>query len=255
MSEKPRQYAVAPPRGVPWSNLRCEQYSVRVYDARSLLSLPSLDREGFMLLQHNSSTHDFYDQATLREGYYREIEQLISVVTGAASVIAFDHNIRARGPRAKQLLLHPPVLRVHCDNTTNSGPQCARELLGIADDVPIDRRFAIINCWRPIRGPLRDAPLAMCDARSAVGDLVPTDLVYRDRISETYAVTYNPGHRWFYFPAMREDEILIFKCYDSYDTSEEGWARFTPHSAIDDPTAPSDGFPRESIDIRALAVY
>ncbi len=48
----------------------------------------------------------------------------------------------------------------------------------------LSRRFAIINVWRPIRGPLFDAPLALCDATSlATGDLVPQDLIYRDRRS------------------------------------------------------------------------
>jgi len=64
--------------------------------------------------------------------------------------------------------------------------------------------------WRPIRGPLRDAPLAVCDALSVdPGDLVPSDLVYRDRVGETYSVTYNPAHRWFYVPEMRADEALL----------------------------------------------
>ena len=58
--------------------------------------------------------------------------------------------------------------------------------------------FEIVNVWRPIRGPLRDAPLAVCDATSvAFADFVPSDLVYRDR------VRYNPTHRWFYVPEMR----------------------------------------------------
>jgi hypothetical protein len=50
-----------------------------------------------------------------------------------------------------------------------------------ADDL-LSRRFAIVNVWRPIRGPLRDAPLAICDAQSVEpGDLVAADQVYRNR--------------------------------------------------------------------------
>jgi hypothetical protein len=69
------------------------------------------------------------------------------------------------------------------------------------------RRFDIVNVWRPIRGPLRDAPLAICDARSvAFEDFVASDLVYRDRTGETYRVRYSSAHCWFYVPAMRTDE-------------------------------------------------
>jgi hypothetical protein len=111
----------------------------------------------------------------------------------------------------------------------------------------------VINLWRPIRGPLRDAPLAVCDAGSvAPGDLVPSDLVYRDRVGETYGVTYNPAHRWFYVPRMRPDEALLLKCYDS---ETDGRARFAPHTAFDDPTAPADVLPRESIEVRTLVFH
>ena len=102
----------------------------------------------------------------------------------------------------------------------------------------LERRFAIVNVWRPIRGPLRDAPLALCDAQSvAPGDLVAADLVYRDRIGENYLMRYRPGHRWFYVPEMRADEVLLLKCYDS---AEDGRTRFVPHTAFTDPTAPAE---------------
>ena len=108
--------------------------------------------------------------------------------------------------------------------------------MGEEADALLRRRFEIVNVWRPIRGPLRDAPLAICDERSvAFEDFVASDLVYRDRSGETYRVRYNPAHCWLYVSAMR---------------TEDGRARFTAHSAFDDPTAPSDVLPRESIELR-----
>ena len=92
-------------------------------------------------------------------------------------------------------------------------------------------RFEIVNVWRPIRGPLRDPPLAVCDATSVEFiDFVASDLVYRDRTGETYRVKYNPAHRWFYVPEMRVDEAILIKCYDSADDK----TRFTAHSSFDD---------------------
>jgi len=100
---------------------------------------------------------------------------------------------------------------------------------------------------------LRDAPLAVCDAATvAVSDLVAQDLIYRDRTGEIYCLTYNPAHRWFYAPAMRRDEVLLLKCYDSL---KDGRARFMPHTSFDDPTAPPDMLPRESIELRTLAFF
>ena len=51
---------------------------------------------------------------------------------------------------------------------------------------------------------------------------------------------------------MRRDEALVFKVYDSV---KEGVARFTAHTAFDDPTAPPNARPRESIEIRTLALF
>jgi hypothetical protein len=111
----------------------------------------------------------------------------------------------------------------------------------------------VINVWRPIRGSVEEAPLAVCDAQSiAPNDLVPTDLIYPDRVGEVYSLTYNPEHRWFYYPAMAPGEVLLIKTYDSL---EDGRARFTAHTAFDDPTTASDAAPRESIEVRALIFY
>jgi hypothetical protein len=50
---------------------------------------------------------------------------------------------------------------------------------------------------------------------------------------------------------MRADETLLIKCYDSALDK----ARFTAHSAFEDPTASADVLPRESIELRTLAFY
>jgi hypothetical protein len=114
-------------------------------------------------------------------------------------------------------------------------------------------RVQIINLWRPIRGPLRDMPLAVCDAQSMRPEqLVASDLVYENRVGETYSVTYDAAHRWYYVPGMETDEVLLLKCYDS---KTDGRARFAPHTAFVDPTTPPGAPPRESIELRALVFH
>jgi hypothetical protein len=51
---------------------------------------------------------------------------------------------------------------------------------------------------------------------------------------------------------MQPDEALLLKCYDS---STDGRARFAPHTAFEDPTAPADRLPRESIELRTLVFH
>ena len=115
------------------------------------------------------------------------------------------------------------------------------------------QRFAIINAWRPINGPVYDQPLVLCDAGSiADGDLVAMERRAEERIGELQVALYNPGQRWYYFPRMRPEEVLLFKTYDS---AEDGRARFTPHSSFADPAAPRDAPARESLESRCLVFF
>ncbi len=98
-----------------------------------------------------------------------------------------------------------------------------------------------------------ETPLAVCDARSIKpGDLVATELKYRDRSGEVQSLAYNANHRWFYVPNMQQNEAMLIKCFDS---AHDGRARFTAHSAVEDPTSPPDAPARESIEVRTLAFF
>jgi hypothetical protein len=125
--------------------------------------------------------------------------------------------------------------------------------MGEEADALLKRRFAIIQVWRAINQPIQSNPLALADARSvAVEDLLVAERRYPNRVGQTYRLKYNPGHRWFYFPRMRRDEAIVFKVYDS---EHDGRARFTPHTAFDDPATPAGAPPRQSIEVRAFAFF
>ena len=85
-------------------------------------------------------------------------------------------------------------------------------------------------------GRNRERPLGFVDAESiAPRDLALCNLVYSDRVGEIYQGVYNADHQWHYFPAMSRDEAILIKCYDS---EKDGRARFSLHSAFNDPTSP-----------------
>ncbi|AVK11046.1 hypothetical protein CF510_31267 [Pseudomonas aeruginosa PADK2_CF510] len=93
----------------------------------------------------------------------------------------------------------------------------------------------------------------MLDARSlAFDDLVASDLVYRDKVGETYSVKPNPEHRWYYYPHLLPEEALLLKIYDS---REDAQARLGAHTAFDDPCTPADAPPRQSIELRCLLFF
>ncbi len=228
---------------------------MRIDDARARARAPSLDREGFQLVRHRSAAVDLYDDEAVRAVYYPEIERLLRAATGATKVVVFDHTRRADdggtpGAKAERA----PVRLVHNDYTERSGPQRVRDLLGAEEAAArLARRFAEINVWQPIRGPVHRSPLALADAQSlAAGDLVTVDLVYAERTGEIYHGLYNPEHRWYYYPRLETREAVLIKGYDS---ATDGRARFTLHTAFDDPATPAAAPARESIETRAFVFF
>jgi hypothetical protein len=146
---------------------------------------------------HETAVKDFYDPDEVKAVYYPEVERLLKRITGAERVVVFDHIVRNRflaerdekGDRA-------PARIVHNNYSFKSAPRRVRDLLPEEADHLLQNRFAEINVWRAIRGPIESSPLALCDARSlSAEDLVPADLVCRDRVGETLGFLYNPKPR------------------------------------------------------------
>jgi hypothetical protein len=214
----------------------------------------ALERDGFRFVRHDTRVTDFYDEAEIRRVYYPEMEALIKAESGARRVVVFDHTLRTADDELRESKkIREVVRRVHNDYTEWSGPQRVRDILPDEADELLKRRFAIIQVWRPIRHPVETFPLAMAEARSLSPDnLVISERRYPGRVGQTYAITYNPAQKWFWFPRMRREEALVFKVYDSM---KDGRARWTAHTAFEDPTTPPNARPRESVEIRTLAFF
>jgi len=253
--EKPATYAYEPPAGVPLRSGVYRTQHVSVTNAR--VTPPpgglSLDRNGFELHRHVSALTDFSDPAAIERIYYPESEALLKRATGAKRVVIFDHTLRdGRTTRADGV--REPVKFIHNDQTFVSGPRRVRDHLPPHEaEELLKGRVAIVNLWRAVGWTAESSPLALCDSRSiALNDLVPSDLIYRDKVGETYAFVFNPRHRWYYFPLMSPDEVLLLKIYDS---AGDGIARLTAHTAFDDPSSPPDALPRRSIELRSLLFF
>ncbi len=255
ISERPRTYTYEPPAGTPQTNAVHEPHRVPIHDLRAQADRFTLDGQGFALLDHKTEVTNFDDEDEIRGVYYPEAERLLREITGADRVLIFDHTLRRRVLGAKDYRDGPrqPATRVHVDHTAKSAPQRVRDFLPDEAEALLRGRVQVINLWRPIRHPVYDAPLAACDATTVrAEELVPSDLVYPNRVGETYSVRYGAGHRWYYAPQMRPDEALLLKCTDS---RADVAARFTPHTAFLEPDAPADAPPRESIELRTLVFH
>jgi len=253
--EKPVTYTAKPGSTPEQRSGSYEKHMVTIQNGRPIIDQFSLEREGFVFINHETKMKDFYNEDELRSVYYPEMEQLVKDLTGASRVLIFDHTLRAEDDATREeKKVREPVRRVHNDYTEWSGPQRVRDLLPPEEaEELLKHRFAVIQTWRPIRKPVQTAPLAIADSMSLeTKDMIPTERRYPDRVGETYHLTFNPSHRWFYFPEMQRNEALGFKGYDS---DKDGRSRFSAHSAFEDPNSPPDAPPRESIEIRPLAFF
>src|SRR5690349_23069265 len=192
---------------------------------------------------------NFYDPEEIKNVYYPEVERLLRDRLGASRVFVFDHNVR----NATRAGMAVPSRQVHNDHTVNSAPRRVRDHLGTEAEELLKHRFGIVNVWRPVRGPVQDSPLALCDARSFTDeDLTASDLVYAHVRGETSRVEYNPRHRWYYFSDQQPDEVLFIRVHDS---ATDGRARLSFHTSFENPLAPADAPPRESIEVRTLVFF
>jgi hypothetical protein len=253
-----RPYNLIPsdPAGEFKTNVEIEPRTITIHDLRGHPSTPSLDKEAFSFHTAPSSLSydDFADEDKIRSVYYPEIQDIVRKhVSGAKEVLIFDHTIRRAGNNPRR----GPVLRVHIDQTTKSGELRLRRHLSAerAEEVlQKNARFQIINVWRPINGAVVSHPLAFADSSTVEDeDVVGVAHIYENYEGETAGVKYNPGQKWWYASGIKNDEVTLIKCFDSW-TGEGGVRRRAPHTAFAHPDTPAGARGRESIEVRCLVV-
>jgi len=226
---------------------------VTMHDARNRLT--SLEREGFMLSRQETEVTDFFSDNQITAIYEKEVKTLLADITGAKRVEIFDHTRRASSIETQRRHgIREPAATIHNDYDDASGPRRLRDFFPDESDKLTENRFAIVNIWRSMNGLVRNFPLALCDASSVADeDLVSVPRVSKDRVGTVQMATFNPSHRWYYFPLMQMDEALLFKVYDS---TADGRARSTLHTSFEDPSVDSTtNTDRESIETRCFVFF
>lgn len=238
------------------SNLRLKPYRVSICDLRSRRDSVQLDEFGFCLAGHCSTVDDLTDVERARETYAREVEELITTLTGADLTICADVQLRFSEVLNKEnSAMDPfPARFVHGDFIGDSGQDMLRLF-------PIDSRdygrTAVFNVWRVVTPPPQDLPLAICDMRTVAADDSVAVMATFDEGSHgplefrMAAYKYRPEHAWYYFSNMTSEEALVFKTYES-DPSR---CYCAPHTAFEDTARHPNAIPRGSIEARVLALF
>jgi len=236
---------------------------VEITDARGLET--DLDREGFKLVHHHSAVADFHklqEDPAVDAQYVEETAAMLTELTGAARVLMLGGGKKRYGESATDRLAPlknaKPARYPHADNTDASAEELANLFDSFVDgfDLHAYPRWAMYNVWRAFSPPPQDFPLAVCDARTVdpADEVTVTAITAElsgDIVHDTMSYVHNPAHRWYYFPDMTIDEVIVFKSGDS----DHSRAVRVAHTAFTDPTCPPGVPTRASVEMRALAVF
>lgn len=249
-----------------YENVPMVSYDVTIRNARPIANELSLDREGFVLVQHQTSCADIRDPEIMRGKYLEEMVPFIKSYFNESWVVPRRSGVYLRLAAGAAIPktgwntvsgVREPAGMAHIDYASVAGPMIAAAE-NQSQGIPIRpySRLMLIQAWRVLSPPPQDFPLAFCDASTTLEtDVAVVDYVSNKNEPSTAAkstvLRFNPAQRWYYFPEMRPEELILFKGYDSdahYDPQ-------APHSAFDDRHTFSNAKPRESVEARFFVYY
>ena len=234
---------------------------VKVYNARDLDPQPTIASHGFMLINHDTACSDMLNQQEVFSVLYDEYAKVIQDLTDCHSSKVTQHQYRngfgglpASHPRAAKPTPNGSegiYGGIHSDVTPFSEPGWKSLVEG--------RHFQVFNFWQSSKrmGLIEVMPLSLCDMNS----VNPDDMIYADSWNQTkhpqklvsFRLAYDVRQKWYYYPDMQPNELLIFKQYDSMQEMPN--MRCVFHGAIDLPNTPRNAPLRETIEVRLLALY
>jgi len=194
--------------------------------------------------------------------YNKEINALMKTVLPSATDIMAPVRGIQRGPGSAYENVYASV--VHTDFPVDYDSfRESNTWLGCSDHIEhfeatAAASYFVINLWRPIlpmKGPVKSTPLAMLHPMTVdYQDFVTVDLIggqFPDGQSYLH-VRYHPDHRWFYYPDITTDEVLVWK--QAHFVKGERVSRMpVPHTAFKHPNA-TETEPRCSFEHR-VAVF
>ncbi|KAF2815319.1 uncharacterized protein BDZ99DRAFT_516054 [Mytilinidion resinicola] len=216
--------------------------SIRVTDMRDIKENFTIETNGFAVFDTDCGLayDDYFDEEKLQV-YFRHVESLLGNHLGAKHVQVFRYAIRKRDPDWPKSSDIPhaweqPTTVAHIDATLDEA-----------------RREVRLHFWKPLKGPMNDWPLLVCDAATVdkENDITDSDLIYPDHAAENMQVYYRPGYKWYFLSNHKTTEIIVFKQTDSLPAACAG----VPHCSFANPLRPGNEAPRENIEVRVLAYY
>eukprot|EP01062_Namystynia_karyoxenos_P064475 TRINITY_DN5740_c5_g1_i1.p2 TRINITY_DN5740_c5_g1~~TRINITY_DN5740_c5_g1_i1.p2 ORF type:complete len:335 (+),score=93.58 TRINITY_DN5740_c5_g1_i1:78-1082(+) len=258
-------------------------------DAPPAAAAAALRDRGFAVIPWRTSVHDrlteienpsYYKPDASPESerskkvsvpFFRACADLMKQLTGASRAFVVSHVIRS-GHRSNEgvgyITRHAHFVHAdYCDDLL----QLETDILtrkGLSKEEAETMEIGVYNIWIPTVPVVESNPMAVLDYDSLkpsdlhrvnVSPGLASDMQKRWRSDENglvylhgriWMATYNPEHKWWYYPAMKWDEALVFTQLDP----RPGRANTVVHTSFRDPRQPR-GAVRSSVEVRICCAF
>lgn len=237
-------------------NLMVEGHQVELADADAYQPKPTLASHGFEAVSFSGSAPGAEIDAAYRQYFAKACAAVVKRETGAAMVTGLPLTVQIR--RGDGTAEDSPISVCHTDFTPASAVRKAAEILTGTGHKKMPTRIAAFNAWWLVSGAPQDRPLALCDANS----IAPPDLQFGNALArvpdksvvdygEIAFQRYNARQRWFWYPQLGPDRLLLFCGFDSLSSRPS----MVTHCSFANPECPPNTPPRVSVECRCFAFW
>ena len=220
---------------IPQTNMRMrESTGINIQNIRGNEAAFSLDRQGFevMTLESSLTYADFADPEKLPI-YFEELESLLAKRLGATEVKVFRHGIRKRHAQfpistGRRYEHDQPTSVAHVDTTPDEMMEEVQRQFSTIGGLGVTEKVQWINVWKPLRGPLNDWPLTICDGTTIAPemDFESADILYPDLATENFQIYPSDRQRWYYLSDHQPDELMVFNQASTLTNGPPGKSSF-----------------------------
>ena len=240
-----------------------------IHNARKHKHIPQLEHTGFCIAAENSGFNDFTNQDKIIELYYPIIRETLkkqlenSYHIKNCKIYLFNNYLRNESSTdLVSISNRAPALIVHADYSpksledffTDRIGHLFKNFCGNPKEIIGNKNWGFFNVWKPLN-LIINSTLALCDKSSLIQEDIyrNTNYIKTNEVSHIMSLNYRKTHRWFYYPLMQPNEVIIFEQYKS----DLGFNEFIPafHSAFKIDKSLYGYAPRQSIEIRGLSVW
>ena len=245
----------------PSEEITVDVTDIRNYDPRTTLDVegcewvysPTTLREADLLEDGKEAIKQRVEGA-----YFEECAKLVQQRTKSSRAVAYNWRHRRLAtnfvPGSAVDYSSKPLATFHMDNDMITAEMNLRRTLGDTEaERWLQKRWAIINVWRPVGDTVSQWPLALLDSHDIkAGENTESIFTKNNYKSHFSALKYSPHFKFYYVNQLTVDEALLFVDYDSTKSSQlSGLA----HGAFDDHRTPENAPLRRSIEVRVLVLW